>query len=303
VLIGALLLLLGIVGIAGVGYVAFSDRAQNLTELDRRIGIRPPPIAPTQRAPRAPRTLSIPQRFAPLLTRAQIELTPKIMGILVGVLAVSFSLAFAIGGIVIALIIAAALAALPVVYVRIVAERRTTALVNALPFYIDGVRQLMSVGNSLPQALIRAMVNAAEPIQTIFGPTARRIELGAPVGESIQQLADRLVIPEISMLAAAVRTNLRFGGSMATILNNLSHIMRERIRINRELGSATAEVKVSTQVLIAIPLALVVLLFSTSPIYRTFFMSDPRGHHMAVYAAGLQAIGIIVMMRLKRLSF
>jgi tight adherence protein B len=306
VLIGAVFLLLGLGGIAGVGYMAFSSRAQNLTELDRRIAEHNHPVAPVARARPARglhRALTMPHRFAPLLARAQIEPTPQMISILIGVLALSFSLVFAIGGIVFALATVAVLAALPFVYVNARARRRTNALTDALPFYIDGVRQLMSVGNSLPQALTRAIPTAAEPIQAYLGPAARRIELGAPVGESVQQMADRLAIPELAMFAAAIRSNLRFGGSMATILNNLSQIMRERIRINRELSAAISEIKVSTQVLIAIPIFLIVLLFSSSPIYRTFFFSDPRGHHMALFAAVLQGLGIIIMMQLKRLSF
>jgi tight adherence protein B len=245
----------------------------------------------------------MPQRFAPLLARAEIEPTPQMLSILIGVWALIVSLVFALGGFFFALIVAGGLASLPWFYVRMIANRRTNALIDALPFYIDGVRQLMSVGNSLPQALMRAMTNAAEPVQTVLGPAARRIELGAPIGESLQQLADRLAIAELSMLAAAVRTNLRFGGSMATILANLSQIMRERIRINRELSSATAEVKISTQMLIAIPLCLIALLFTISPIYRIFFFNDPRGHHMAIVAAVLQVIGMVIMTRMKRLAF
>jgi tight adherence protein B len=303
VLIGILLLLLGIGGIAGAGYVALSDRAQNLTELDRRIAVRRQPVLPIARAARTRRALTLPDRFGPLLARAQIEPTPQMISIILGMLALSASLAFAIGGIIPAIATVALLGAIPPIYINARAQYRTNAFTNALPFYIDAVRQLMSIGNSLPQALMRAMPTAAEPIQALLGPAARRIELGAPVGESIQQLADRLAIAELAMLAAAIRSNLRFGGSMATILNNLSQIMRERIRINRELSAAIAEVKISTQVLIAIPIVLIVLLFSTSPIYRTFFFSDPRGHHMAFLAAILQGIGMIIMMRIKRLSF
>lgn len=301
-LIGGLLLLIGFGGCAGVAYAVLSaDRTRGLDDLDRRIALRAD--APVETVRRQRRQLTVPVHIAPLLARAQIEPTPPMMAILGGVFALSFAIVFALTGVVAALITVVAMAFGVVTYVRGRARRRTEALVDALALYVDGVRQLMNVGNSLSQALMRALPTAAPPIQVFFGPAARRIELGAPIGESMQQLADRIAVPEIAMLAAAIRVNLRFGGSLAGILSNLSAIIRERVRIKRELSSATAEVQISAQILIGIPLILVAVTFVTNPSYRTFFFVDPRGQHMAIFAIVLQMIGVAVMMRLKRLAF
>jgi tight adherence protein B len=132
---------------------------------------------------------------------------------------------------------------------------------------------------------------------------ARRIELGAPVAESMQQVADRLRVPEMAMLAAAIRVNVRFGGSMTTVLSNLGQIVRERLRIKRELRSATSEIKVSTWVLIAMPLVAMALLFTINPNYIDFFVRDPRGHRLAIIAFVLQCLGMLVMRRMMRIAF
>lgn len=296
---GSLLLLLGFGGIAGVVYMLFFDRSHALELLDRRMAMQNEPAPAIVR--RSRRRLTMPAFVMPLLTQAEIEPTPQMLGIIGGILALAVSLAFAISGAILALVILVAAPIGVFTYVRIRARRRTDAVVEAFPLYVDGVRQLMNIGNSLPQALMRTLPTASAPIQRLFGPTMRRVELGAPIAESIQQLADRVAIPEVAMLAAAVRTNLRFGGSMTTVLNNLSAVVRERLRIKRELTSATAEAKVSTQMLVAIPLVLIAILFSTSPNHRNFFLNDPRGHHEAIFAAVMQTIGTILMMRMKRL--
>lgn len=298
---GALFLLLGLGGIAGVVYVLFFDRSHALQLLDRRMGMQEEAAPLIARRPR--RRLTMPEFVAPLLARAEIEPTPQMLAILGGILALAVSLTFAVAGFFLALLILAAGPVIAILYIRMRAQRRTDAVVEALPLYVDGVRQLMSIGNSLPQALMRTMPTSAPPIQRLFGPTMRRVELGAPVGDSIQQLADRILIPEVAMLAAAIRTNLRFGGSMTSVLTNLSMAVRERMRIKRELISATSEAKVSTQVLVAIPLVLVVILFTTSPAHRHFFLYETRGHHEAIFAAVMQAIGTVAMMRIKRLPF
>jgi tight adherence protein B len=304
-MIGVLFLFVGILGLGGVGIVLMSSRRQDLVVLDRRlggqIGLGVEPAVALIRQRRA--LVTMPRRIDPILAQAQLEPTPQLVAVLIGVLALSFAMTLAIAGFVPGLMIVAGEATIVAMYVNGRARRRRDTLIDAMPFYLDGVRQLMSIGNSLPQALQRAMPSAAAIVQSFLGPATRRIELGAPVADSMQQLADRLAISEVAMLAAAIRVNIRFGGPMTSILGNLAQIVRERLRIKRELASATAEVKVSTQLLVVLPLLLVVFLLSTNTSYREFFFHDPRGHRLAWIAAVMQGIGIMIMMRMKRMSF
>jgi tight adherence protein B len=235
--------------------------------------------------------------------RAQLDPTPQQLALLAGAFPLFFALVLGLAGLAFALLATAAMAATIILYVRARARRGIEALIDSLPVYLDGVRQLMVVGNSLSQALIRALPAAADPVRSYLGGAIRRIELGAPIGDSLQQAADRLAVPEIAMLSAAVRANLRFGGPIATILGNLAQILRERLRIKRELASATAEARVSTKMLIAFPLLLSLFLLTTNPAYRHFFFVDPRGHRLAAIASALQLIGMMLMLRLQRLAF
>ena len=299
---GLLFLLIGLTGFGGLGYVLRATHRRDMALLDRRMGLAVAPVvAAARRQSRTP--IAVPHRFAPLLAQAQIEPTPEMLAILGGIVAVSIALAFALAGPGVALTAMLAEIAALFLYIGDRARRRRDALIDALPFYLDGVRQLMSIGNSLAQALQRALPTAGAPVQSFLGPAARRIELGAPVADAMQQLADRLAIAEVAMLAAAIRVNLRFGGPMTAILSNLAQIVRERLRIRRELASATAEVKVSTQLLVVMPLLLIAFLLFSNPAYRHFFFADPRGHRMAIVAAVLQGIGILLMVRMKRMAF
>lgn len=299
-LILALLLAAVFVGAAFLLYRYAEVRKVDLEGLERRIAMEGGQAATVLRHVRP---FAVPGRFEPLLARAQIEPTPRLLGILVGVAGLLFCAGLVMLGFLAALGIVLGVAVATVVLVRERARRRTEAFIEALPFFLDNIRQLLAVGNSLSQSLLRATSAAPLPVQAYLGATARRIELGAPIGDAVQQTADRLAIPEVGMLAAAVRTNLRFGGSMTGIIGNLVFLVRERLRIKRELASATAEVRVSTRMLIAIPLVLTAFLFITIPSYRTFFFNDPRGHNMALIACAMQGVGMALMIRLNRLVF
>ncbi len=297
---GVAFLLLALLTMIAAATPVLMLRARERARLNRRLAALAPGSAPlVQHSKR----LSAPGLAAPLLARAQVEITTRAIGIFAGAMALYMLFLLLLGGPVMTII----LLPLPPLalfwWIRRRAQRRVDALVEALPFYIDAVRQMQAVGSSLSQALERSLPEAPGMVRSYLAPAARRLELGAPVSEAMQQLADRLRVPEMSMLAAAIRTNIRYGGSVSAVLSNLSAILRERVRIARELKAATSEAKVSSRVLIAMPLVAMALLMASNPTYVDFFLSDARGHRMAIIAVVLQAVGMLVMRRVMRLAF
>ncbi|WP_150291503.1 type II secretion system F family protein [Sphingobium estronivorans] len=294
---GVAFLLLAAMILSGIGRVLLAERGRQRAEIDRRLGLGPAAVVHRRVV------LSVPDRVAPLLVQAQVEVTARALGMIGSVLALSALFALLAAGPVAAVIVIAAMPLALLGWVRRRAQRRVEALIEALPYYIDAVRQLQAVGNSLAQALERALSDAPAIVRDYIAPVARRLELGAPVADAMQMLAERLRVPEISMLAAAIRTNMRYGGSISAVLLNLSSILRERIRIKRELKAAISEAKISGRVLIVMPLVAMAALVAMNPAYVDFFVHDPRGHRLAVVAVVLQGLGMLVMRRVMRLAF
>jgi tight adherence protein B len=297
---GIAYLLLGLIT-AGLTLSHIAEaRGRALAPVDRRLAA----LLPADAAPRArARPISMPDRLAPLLARAQFEPTIERLRLIGWLLLIAALAALVLAGPIAALAVVLGLPAAALAALRARAASRTEALIEALPHYIDAVRQLQAVGNSLAQALERALTDAPPPVRSCFVPAARRLAMGAPLGETMQQLAERLHIPELSMLAAAIRTNLRYGGSIGAVLHNLSNILRDRARLRWELKAATSEARVSSRVLIAMPLLAMILLVVMNPGYVAFFTGDPRGHRLALVALGLEGLGVLVLRRVLRLDF
>ena len=294
---GAAYLLLSLLIIAGIGWQLLAEQARQRAVIDRRLG---PALSA---APPRAAALTVPDRIAPLLAQAQIEFTTRAVGMAGGLLLLIALSALLAAGPVAALAVMAGVPTALLGWVRRRAQRRVEALIEALPYYIDAVRQMQAVGNSLAQALERALADAPAVVQSYIAPVARRLELGASVADAMQMLAERLRVPEISMLAAAIRTNMRYGGSISTVLLNLANVLRERIRIKRELKAAISEAKISGRVLIVMPLVAMAALVAMNPDYIDFFLRDPRGHRLAIVAMVLQGLGMLVMRRVMRLTF
>ncbi|MBB3927027.1 tight adherence protein B [Sphingobium jiangsuense] len=300
---GLAFILLALLILSAIAWWMIALHRQELTRLDDRLARQSAGGAPVRRTAAAATPMLMPAFLAPLLARAQIELTARPVGLVAGVNLLTAVAALLAAGPAAALGVLLLPALLGLLYARARARRRVEALIEALPHYIDAVRQMNMVGNSLAQALERSLADAPPIVRSYMAPVARRLELGAPAGEAIQMLADRLGIAEISMLAAAIRTNLRYGGSINTVLSNLSGILRARIRVKRELDAATAQARVSARVLIAMPVVALGLMVLMNPAYLDFFTGDHRGRRLAVIAVGFQGLGIVAMNRMMRLSF
>jgi tight adherence protein B len=297
---GTAYLLLALLILGVMVYSWLSERARNRVALDRRLeAVARPGTAPV----RVISAVTVPERIAPLLAQAQIEVTVQALQLLIGAGLLMVLILLLLAGPAVALIVLVGLPMAALSWLKGRARKRVEALTDAMPLYLDGVRQLQAVGNSLSQALERALADAPESIKSYFAQTARRLAMGAPVAETMQQLADRLQIPEVSMLAAAIRTNLRYGGSIATVFGNLAGILRERLRIRRELSAATSEARVSAKVLIGMPLICMAMLVYLNPAYINFFTSDPRGHKMTIVALVLESLGVLIIRRMLRLKF
>lgn len=297
---GGAYILLALLILGVMAYQWLSERQQGKAALDRRLQlISAPDSAPVRQVV----AVTVPERIAPLLAQAQVEVTVPRLQMLIGAGLVLALAVLLVAGPAATLVMLVGVPVATLSWLRGRARKRVEALTDAMPLYLDGVRQLQAVGNSLSQALERALADAPDALQSYFGPAARRLAMGAPVAETMQQLADRLQIPEVSMLAAAIRTNLRYGGSIATVFNNLAAILRERVRIRLELKAATSEAKVSSRVLIAMPLIAMALLVAMNRSYIDFFIHDPRGRTMSMIAIGLELAGIMVIRRMLRLEF
>lgn len=290
---------LALVVIAGLVMLVQDRIRQRAAALDRRLedlrGTRPGQLAPV--------TLEELRSMGPFLLRAGVQVSRERLVQAAAGLGVLALAALLLQGPVLALVIVLTIPAIVYFWLRARARKRTEQLIEGLPHYIDGVRQLLAIGNSPAQAIVRALVDAPESVRRFFEPTARRIELGAAVDDALDQLADALKVPEVSMLAAAIRTQMRFGGAITIVLANLAQLLRDRNGIRRDLKSATSEARMSAKVLIAMPLITMGILVLSNPEYPRFFLYDPRGQDLAMVAIALQIAGIFVVRRQMELEF
>lgn len=192
----------------------------------------------------------------------------------------------------------AALIGACVVHVR--AARRYGRIIEQLPAFVDRVRQYVITGASLQIAIPRAIEATSPLLASVMAPVERRLGHGAGVPESIGWLARRLGSPELAMLAAAADANLRFGGQLGIVLGNVVRMMRDRLRIGRELKAATSETRASALVLGLLPLLVAAAIVAIQPQHVMFFIENQTGRKLLLVMIGLYIAGSLLMQRIAK---
>ena len=185
----------------------------------------------------------------------------------------------------------------------ITADRRIREIGALMPGFLDRVRQLLSVGNSLPVAFTRAVHGAQPRLAGFFAPALRRMHNGASFPDAIQQSANDIDLYEVRLFSAAVTVNTRFGGSLTHTLNNLVHYLRKKASIERELRASTTQIRASAWVLALLPVGVAAMIVMQNFGYASWFLSNPTGRWMLGYCVLSQAAGILLMRLIVRTRF
>jgi tight adherence protein B len=244
-----------------------------------------------------------PALIAVVLARAELPWRPEAFWVGATALVTGVSALALAGHLRAAALLLLAGAIAPPLWVRRRARRNLAAFAAALPSFLDGMRQLLAVGASLQQALTRTVEGSGPEVRRYFAPVVRRIQNGASVPESLAWLAQRLDMGELHMLAAAVQTNARFGGPISPVLTNLTGLLRDRMRVERELKAATAEVRMTGWVLAGLPPLAAAAIALINPPYMAFLVGTDLGRTLLTVAVGLQLAGVAFMRRIMATSF
>jgi len=274
--------------------------------LERRLATLRPALGREDDEPNLPRLraeLRVPVRVRLMLARADMTLRRDLLAIWAGLVVIAGVLGTVLLQPLAGLGLAAVVLGLPVWHIQRTANKRMARLAAGLPGFIEGLRQLAMSGNSLQQAVIKGVQGAEPDVRRYMLPLERRLLNGGQVPDALEALANRLSAPELHMLAISVRINLKHGGRIAPVLSNVAAVLRDQLRVQRELRSATAETRWSAMVASGLPPLAAIGICFLNPSYPEFFLHTPNGHKLLSIAMGFEFSGIFAMRRIMRLDY
>ncbi|MDQ6846968.1 MAG: type II secretion system F family protein, partial [Candidatus Dormibacteraeota bacterium] len=156
----------------------------------------------------------------------------------------------------------------------------------------------LKAGYSFAQALASVSRNASPPISDEFARATREIALGIGVDDALNHMVQRNKSEDFDLLVTAVQIQRVVGGNLAEILDTIAYTIRERVRIQGEIRTLTAQARVSGIIITLLPFGLAGVLEMLSPSYFGPMLTETLGHillgigifSIAIGAAAIQKI-------------
>jgi tight adherence protein B len=234
-----------------------------------------------------------------LLERARLPVRPG-----------EFVLFVVSGGLILASFVTAITASLPFGFIALVASpfvgvaylnrrirKRTRRFEEQFPDALTLIGSSLSAGHTFLRSIQLMCEEAEAPISEEFARVVSETQLGDPLVDALERMAQRLDVRDVDWVVQAIRIQQTVGGRLADLLHTLADFIRAREEIRREIDVLTAEGKVSAYVLGALPFFLGLFVQVTNPGYL-----DPMFHGWGpvwlLGAAASVGIGMALIFRM-----
>ncbi|MBZ5501977.1 MAG: type II secretion system F family protein [Acidobacteriia bacterium] len=187
---------------------------------------------------------------------------------------------------------------LPLMYVGIRRRRRLRQFEEHFPEALDLLNRAIRAGHAFTTGLGMIASEAPEPIAGEFRTTFEEQNFGLPLRDVLQNLSDRVPLIDVRFFVTALLIQKETGGNLSEILDNLSHVIRDRFRIYRDVRSKSAHGRLTAGILIALPPIMVLSLGIVNPHYMSALVDDPIGPKILWGAATWQLIGSALLWKI-----
>jgi tight adherence protein B len=176
--------------------------------------------------------------------------------------------------------------------------KRVKSFNIALPDAIDLMARSLRAGHAMGSAIEMVADQLPEPVGFEFFQVFQQQRLGMQFRDAILQMGDRVPSRDLQFLITAILVQKETGGDLTEILDRASHVIRERVRIEGEVRTHTAQGRLTGWILGLLPIIMLVLINFVSPGYSTILLHDPTGQTMLGVGAILIVIGGLIIRRI-----
>lgn len=179
----------------------------------------------------------------------------------------------------------------PYLYMKFRRSRRLQSFNNSLPDAIDLMARALRAGHSLSSAIEVLSEQGGETVAVEFSAVFRQQNFGLPIRDALLQMADRVPSKDLRFMVTAMLVQKETGGNLTEILDRATYVIRERLRIEGEVRTRTAQGRLTGWILSLLPVIMLFLLNIVDPDYSHILLHDPTGQKLLYLDAALIVIG------------
>jgi tight adherence protein B len=182
-------------------------------------------------------------------------------------------------------------------------KRRESKFLNGFPDAVDIIVRGVKAGLPLLDCLKMIAAESPEPVKSEFRTIVETQAVGMPLGDACQKLYEEMPVPEANFFGIVISIQQKSGGNLAEALGNLSRVLRDRKKMKAKIQAMSQEAKASASIIGSLPLAVMTLVYVSSPQYISLLWTEPLGRVMLACSAFWMFTGVMVMKKMINFDF
>ncbi|MBI2609137.1 MAG: type II secretion system F family protein [Deltaproteobacteria bacterium] len=187
---------------------------------------------------------------------------------------------------------------LPKIVIHILVRRRVSKFNSQM---IDGLTLLSNAlksGLSIVQGIQVVVDEMPNPFSEEFNLVLSQQKVGVPLDECFTKLAERVPSEDVEMFVTAIVILRETGGNLSETFDTVVHTIRERIKVEKKIGSMVFMGVMQGVIVTAIPFFLLVLLYVIDPQHVTILFTNVWGYVILGIMLFMQLIGGLMIKKI-----
>lgn len=186
----------------------------------------------------------------------------------------------------------------PYGYLLFQRSRRVAKFNAALADAIDLMARALRAGHSMASSIEVIAEQSPEPLATEFAMCFQQQKFGIPFRDALLAMGQRVPSDDLQFLITAVLVQKETGGDLTDILDRTTAVIRDRIRIQGEISTRTAQGRMTGWILSSMPLILLVVINFISPGYTDVLFADSLGQKLLIGGAASILVGGFIISKI-----
>ena len=171
-------------------------------------------------------------------------------------------------------------------------------MTDALQLLSNGLR----AGQSLPQACAMVVDELPKPVSQEFGMILQQNRIGVPLEECFENLAKRIPTLDNQMFVSSINILRESGGNLSEVFDTICGVIRERIRLEQKVDTATAQGRMQGLVIFMMPFAVTILYGLQDPDSVLRMFTHPLGLVIIFIAMVLNVAGGYFILKIVKIK-
>lgn len=181
-------------------------------------------------------------------------------------------------------------------------ERFRKRFLDGFPDLLDMIVRAVRAGVPVTHVIGSAADECPEPLKREFKLMSDSLQVGRDLEEVLAVAMRRIEVADFSFFCVCLLLQRETGGQLGETLENLSGIVRTRREVRQKTKALTAEARITTKILAAIPVCIMLCLYMVNRPYMMVLFQREAGHKLLTYAAISVVFGVVLISKLAKLD-